>query len=299
MIDFKKLVEAGVHFGHKKSRWNPQMAPYIWGIRNNTHLIDISKTAYQLEKAAKFLQGLASEGKTILWIGTKKAAQGAIAQAAQRLGYPFVTHRWIGGTLTNHIQVKKSITKLLHLEDVVEKADRLLYTKKELGTLQKNVDRLRKNVGNIRNITWPIGAIVLVDVKKEQTALREAAAMSIPVVGLVDTNSDPALVDYVIPANDDAPKSIAVIIDYLADAVEKGKQESTQKPKKEVATPEVDTQVEIQLTEDEEEEKPALIKTDKKDKAPVKKMKIKEVEAIKPKKIAVRPSTQKETAKKN
>ncbi len=233
MMDFRKLVEAGVHFGHKKSRWHPKMAPYIWGFRNNIHLIDVSKTARQLEQAAQFLESVAAEGKTILWVGTKKAAQKAIAETAGRLGYPYVTHRWIGGTLTNHSQVKKSITKLLHLEDVLKKSDQSHYTKKELVTLQKNADRLNKNVGNIRDFTWPLGAVVLVDVKKEQTTLREATSIAVPVVGLVDTNSDPTFIDYVIPSNDDAPKAISLIINYLADAIERGQQKAAQKQQEE------------------------------------------------------------------
>jgi small subunit ribosomal protein S2 len=234
MMDFRKLVEAGVHFGHKKARWNPKMAPYIWGSRDNIHLIDVSKTARQLEQAAKFLESVAAEGKTILWVGTKKAAQKTIAEAAEHLDEPYVTHRWIGGTLTNHSQVKKSITKLLHLEDVLKKADGSHYTKKEIVTLQKNAERLEKNVGSIRDFKWPVGAVVLVDVKKEQTALREAASINVPVVGLVDTNSNPSLVDYVIPTNDDAPKAIALIVNYLADAVERGQKKVSEKPKEEM-----------------------------------------------------------------
>lgn len=230
MIDLKKLVEAGVHFGHKTSRWHPKMAPYIWGFRNNIHLIDVSKTAMQLEKAAQFLEQTAAEGKAVLWIGTKKAAQDIVATAGQGLSYPYVIHRWIGGLLTNFSQVKKSITKLLHLEDIIKKSDQLHYTKKELVTLQKTTDRLRKNIGSVRGIAWPIGAVVVVDVKKEQTALREAATMGIPVVGFVDTNSDPSLVDYVVPTNDDAPKAIQIIMDYLVEAVKRGQQKAKVKP---------------------------------------------------------------------
>jgi len=226
MIDLKKLIEAGVHFGHKTSRWHPKMMPYIWGSKNNVHLIDVSKTALQLEKATKFLEEVAAQGKTILLIGTKKAAQPIITEMAQRLRCPFVTHRWIGGTLTNSLQVRKSITKLLHLEDVLKKSEHSHYTKKELVSLQKIVDRLQKNVGSIRNISWPIGAVVIVDVKKEQTGLREAGVVQIPVVGLVDTNSDPSLVDYVIPSNDDAPKAIKTIIDYIAEAIQRGQEKT-------------------------------------------------------------------------
>jgi small subunit ribosomal protein S2 len=230
----KKLVEAGVHFGHLMSRWCPKMAQYIWGKRNKVHLIDVSKTAHQLERAAKFLETVAAEGKQILWVGTKKAAQDAIAQAAKTSHMPSVNHRWIGGTLSNFIQVKKSVTKLAHHEDVIEKAEKMPhYTKKELNVFQKLVQRLDKNVGGIRQLKWPIGAVVIVDVRKEAAALREAVTMGIPVVGLVDTNNDPSLVDYVIPGNDDAPEAVACILEVLstaaADGVELYKQAATKR----------------------------------------------------------------------
>lgn len=223
MIDFKQLVKAGVHFGHRTSVWCPRMEPYIWGHKNNVHLIDVSKTAFQLEKAAKFLENVASEGKTVLWIGTKKAAQDSIRLAAERLNMPYVNHRWIGGTLSNFSQVKKSVTKLLHYEDVLAKGSSgSFYTKKELNRFRKSIERLKKNIGGIINLRWPLGAIVLVDVNKEFSALREAAAMKIPVVALVDTNSDPSFVSYVIPGNDDAPRSIKLIVDYLEEATRRG-----------------------------------------------------------------------------
>lgn len=261
-IDFKDLVKAGVHFGHQTSRWCPKMQPYIWGHKNKVHLIDVSKTAHQMEKAAKFLESVAAEGKTILWVGTKKSAQEIIASIANSLNMPFVNHRWIGGTLSNHSQVKKSVTKLLHYEDVIAKAENFpLYTKKEFNVFQKNADRLTKNVGGIRSFHWPVGAIVLVDVTKERSALREAAAMGIPVVALVDTNGDPSLVNYVIPGNDDAPRAIKVVLDYLAQAVQGGKASATSQGKEKVAvrrpevvTPEISEEVALVLTTTEEEE---------------------------------------------
>lgn len=227
MADFKELVSVGVHFGHEKRRWCPKMAPYIWGSKNNIHLIDVSKTAHQLEKSAKFLEGIAREGKTILWVGTKKAAQGVIGEIAEKLHMPAVYHRWVGGTLSNYTQVKKSVTKLLHFEDVVEKAEKYPhYTKKEINTIHKSADRLRKNVGGIRTLTWPVGAIVIVDVGRERAALREALSVGVPVVALVDTNCDPSDIDYVIPGNDDAPRAIRFIVEYLGQAAEKGQKEA-------------------------------------------------------------------------
>lgn len=227
MIDFRVLVKAGVHFGHQKMRWCPKMEQYIWGYKNNVYLIDVSKTASQLEKASLFLHDIASQGKSVLWIGTKKAARDIVQETATGLGMPYVVHRWIGGTLSNNSQVKKSVTKLLHYEDVLTKADAFTHhTKKELNVFKKMVDRLQKNIGGIRNLGWPVGAIVIVDVRKEHSALKEASSMGVPVVALVDTNSDPSLVDYVIPANDDAPRSIKVLIDYLAASVNEGKQKA-------------------------------------------------------------------------
>lgn len=240
MIDFKDLVKVGVHFGHQTARWNPKMAPYIWGFRRGIHLIDVSKTAYYLEQASKFLESVVAEGKPILWVGTKKSAQEAIDKWAKELKMPYVTHRWVGGTLTNFPQVKKSVTKLLHFEDILARSENFAYTKKELLTFQKMIDRLEKNVGGIRNLKWPIGAIVVVDVRKEKTILSEAKVAGIPIVALVDTNSDPSGVDYIIPGNDDAPKAVNFIIDYLGEAAKRGLVEAAKKtketPKKESST---------------------------------------------------------------
>lgn len=236
MRDFKELfgelVKAGVHFGHQKSRWCPKMEPYIWGYKNKVHLINVHQTAVNLDKSEKFLESVAAEGKTILWVGTKKASSTVIKDIATRLTMPYVNHRWLGGTLLNFSQVKKSLTRLLHYEDILAKAEaNPFYTKKELNLFKKTVDKLEKTVGGIRKLSLPIGAIVIVDVQKEQSAVKEAASMGVPIVGLVDTNSDPSLVDYVIPANDDSPQSIGLILGYLADAVERGKELALKKGK--------------------------------------------------------------------
>ena len=234
MIDLGKLYKAGVHFGHQKRRWCPKMAPYIWGFKNNVHLIDISKTAIQLEKAAKFLEEKVSQGASALWIGTKKPAQDIVKSVAVSLDMPYVNHRWIGGTLSNFGQVKKSATKFLHYKDVIEKSDKYPhYTKKELNVVTKAAGRLEKNVGGILNLKWPVGVLVIVDVLKERSALREASAMGIPVIALVDTNADPSLVDLVIPTNDDSPRAIHVILDYLAEAAKRGHETAAQKKEQE------------------------------------------------------------------
>jgi len=223
MIGLRQLVEAGVQFGHVTSKRNPNMDPYIWGVKNRVNLIDVSKTALQLERAAAFLKDVAANGGQILWVGTKKVAQAAIKENAEKLEMPYVDHRWVGGTLSNHLQVKKSVTKLLHYEDVVARADKFpYYTKKELGSMQKHASRLEKIVGGIRKMTWPVGAVVLVDIGRTESALKEAAKMGIPVVALVDTNDDPSQVDYVVPANDDAASSVSLILNYLGNAAAEG-----------------------------------------------------------------------------
>ena len=230
MIDLKLLIKSGVHFGHQKSKRNPKMDPYIWGYKNNVNLIDVSKTAYQLERAARFLESVAAENKTILWVGTKKPAQETILHIARELNQPYVVYRWVGGTFSNNRQVRKAVANLLHYNDILEKSEQFPYNKKELSTFQKRVDRLNRIVGGIRSLTWPVGAVIVVDVKKEHVAVKEALSMGIPIVALVDTNSDPSSVDYVIPANDDVPRSINVLLSYLADAVHRGQQIAASTP---------------------------------------------------------------------
>jgi len=233
MIDFRELVRLGAHFGHIKRRLHPKMNRYIWGVKNDVHLIDVSKTAQLIERSVKFLESVAAEGKTILWVGTKKPAQAVIYEVAQKLNMPYVNHRWIGGTLSNFSQVKKSVTKLLHYEDILAKSEKLpFYTKKEMNSIAKMVERLKKNIGGIKDLSWPIGAVVLVDVIKEGSAMREARTVGVPVVALVDTNSDPSLVDYVIPINDDSARVIKYVVDHLGDAALKGQKNAKEIAKK-------------------------------------------------------------------
>lgn len=261
MIDIKKLVQNAVQFGHLTWRWCPKMRPYIWGEKNGVHLIDVSKTAFKLEEAAKFLESLAAAGRPILWVGTKKAAQEAIHQVAAHTKSPSVTHRWIGGTITNFYQVKKSITNLLHLEDALKKNDQpSLITKKEYGQMQKDAERLTKNVGSIRNLNWPIGALVVVDINKEDVAIKEARSAGVPIVALVDTNADPSLVNYPIPSNDDVPRAIKVIIEYLGEAVARGKAQAVQTSQQDATAEQmIDQLIEqaLVVAEEDEEARPA------------------------------------------
>jgi len=224
MIDFRQLIDVGLHFGHQKSRWCPKMEAYIWGHRGGIHLIDISKTAHALQKSSAFLEAVVARGETVLWVGTKKPAKEAVVQVGLTTGMPYVDYRWVGGTITNNAQVKKAVTKLLHYDDIVAKstAENSSYTKKEVTRIQKLAERLRRTFGGLTTLSMPIGAVVVIDVRKEQTAMLEALAAHIPVVALVDTNSDPSGIQYVIPGNDDSAKGIAFVLDFLKEGVLRG-----------------------------------------------------------------------------
>lgn len=260
MIDLKKMAKAGVQFGHLTSRWCPEMKPVIWGQKNNIHLIDLSKTAYELERASKFLEEIASTGKSILWVGTKKAAQNAIKQTAESLQQPYVDKKWVGGTLTNYSQVKKSVTKMLHYEDIVSKSAELQdshYTKQELSRFSTKRDRWADKVGGIRTLTWPIAAIVIVDVKKEHVAVKEAVFAGIPIVAIVDTNSSPRNINYAIPGNDDAPRSVELLVSYLSEAVHRGQVVAAARPQEEIVAEQTVEQLLQQAFGAEEEDENA------------------------------------------
>lgn len=224
MLDLREMLKAGIHFGHKTSRWFPKMRPYIWGSKNKIHLIDISNTAFLLEQAGKYVKQVTSQGKSVLWVGTKKPAQKGVKQTAESLKQPYVINRWIGGTLSNFDQVKKAITRLLHFKDVLEKPT-INYTKKEVSVIQKEIERLEKNIGGIIDLEYPPAAVIVVDAKREQSAVKEASRLNIPVIAMVDTNTDPRGVSLVIPANDDSPKSINYVLGYLQKCVEQGQAE--------------------------------------------------------------------------
>lgn len=233
-IDLKQLLDVGIHFGHKTSRWSPQMRPFIWGARNKVHLIDISKTAFLLERAGAFAKGLAAEGGSFLFVGTKKPAQDLIKKSAGALNMPYVVHRWIGGTLSNFEQVKKAITRLLHFQDIIKK-NQGNYKKKEIVMIQKEIERLEKNIGGIINLDYPPAAIVVVDGKKEHAVIKEASRLGIPIIGLIDTNTDPKGVTHVIPGNDDSPKSIEFVLNYIEGAIKAGRSQFEQKKQEQKA----------------------------------------------------------------
>lgn len=234
MLDFREMLKAGVHFGHKTARWCPKMRPFIWGAKNKVHLIDVSKTAILLEKAGSYIKAVAAEGGTLLWVGTKKPAQASITKIATSLQMPFVINRWVGGTLSNYDQVKKAITRLLHLRDVVKKGG-THYKKKEFVMINKEIARLEKNVGGILDLEYPPAALIVVDAKKEHAAVKEASKLGVPVIALVDTNTDPEGVSIIIPANDDSPRSINFVLDYLFAQAQEGKKLYTENKEKERA----------------------------------------------------------------
>jgi small subunit ribosomal protein S2 len=223
-VDIKQLLEAGVHFGHKTSRWHPKMAPFIHSKRQDSHIIDLTKTVEGLEKALPFLTATAAAGKPILFVATKKQTKDLVKKTAEELNQPYVTERWLGGTLTNVSTVTAQIKKLKDLErNMVSGAFEKKYNKLEVQRFQEEIDELTLKYGGIKDLSGKPGALFLIDVLGDVNAIKEAKTLGVPVVALVDTNADPSLIDYVIPANDDAIKGIALILDYVKQAVEAGK----------------------------------------------------------------------------
>ncbi len=224
VVAMKQLLEAGVHFGHQTRRWDPRMAEYIFQARNGIHIIDLQKTSKKLDEAYAFIKEQAEEGKTILFVGTKKQAQECVKEAAEKSGMFYVNERWLGGTLTNFKTIRKRIERLAELEKMQEDGTFEVLPKKEVILLKKEMDKLQKNLGGIKEMTQIPDVIFVVDPKKEHIAVQEARKLNIPLVGLVDTNCDPNDVDYVIPGNDDAIRAVKLVTDVLANAVIEGKQ---------------------------------------------------------------------------
>src|SRR5689334_13220620 len=231
----KELLEAGVHFGHQTKRWNPKMKEYIFGERNGIYIIDLQKTLKMFKEASKFVQDLAAEGKIVLFVGTKRQAQDAIAEEAQRCGGFYVNQRWLGGLLTNWVTVQKSVKRLKELDDMATDGRYELLPKKEVIKLERERKHLQANLAGIKNMTRLPDAIFVIDSNKEQIAVREARKLGIPVVAVVDTNCDPTEVDYVIPGNDDALRAIRLFASKIADSVAEGAQLMTDKQVSELA----------------------------------------------------------------
>ncbi|HWB16197.1 MAG TPA: 30S ribosomal protein S2 [Vicinamibacterales bacterium] len=222
-IAMKDLLEAGVHFGHQTKRWNPKMKPFIFGERNGIYIIDLGRTAKLYREAAEFVTSLASQGGTLLFVGTKRQAQDAIAEEAQRCGMFFVNQRWLGGLLTNFSTIQRSLARLRELEAMTTDGRYDTLSKKEIARLEKERRKLAKNLDGIRGMSRLPDAVFIVDTRHEQIAVDEARKLKIPVVGVVDTNCDPDQVEYVIPGNDDALRSIRLFTGGIADAVLAGR----------------------------------------------------------------------------
>jgi len=223
-ITMKELLEAGVHFGHQTRRWNPKMKEYIFGERNGIHIIDLQKTLKMFREAARYVADQAGQGRSVLFLGTKRQAQEAIAEEAQRCGMFYVNHRWLGGTLTNWVTLQKSIKRLKLLKSMVEDGRMAALPKKEAARLERELKHLQQNFSGVENMATLPDAMFVIDPNAEVIAVREARRMGIPVVAIVDTNCDPDLVDWVIPGNDDALRAIRLFTSKISDAVLTGRQ---------------------------------------------------------------------------
>jgi small subunit ribosomal protein S2 len=215
----KELVDAGVHFGHRVSRWNPKMEPYIHGKRNMIHIIDVRETIKGLLRARKFLQNIVSSGKDVLFVGTKRQARHAVEEESRRAGMHYVSERWLGGTLTNFRTIRARLNRLEELEKLWATGQIETYSKKMKATLQREMDKIKANLEGIRRMNNMPGAMFIVDTRREHIAVKEARKLGVPTVALIDTDSDPDLIDLPIPGNDDAMKAIEIILHQLSDAI--------------------------------------------------------------------------------
>jgi len=221
-ITMKELLEAGVHFGHQTKRWNPKMKEFIFGERNGIYIIDLQKTLKLFKEASKFVTELCGEGKNILFVGTKRQAQDAVAEEATRAGMPYINHRWLGGLLTNWVTVQKSVKRLQEIDEMATDGRYELLTKKEVIRLERERKHLQENLAGIKTMKKLPDALFIIDSNNEAIAVKEASKLGIPVVAVVDTNCDPTVVDYVIPGNDDALRAIRLFASKIADAALEG-----------------------------------------------------------------------------
>ncbi len=254
-LEFKDLLEAGVHFGHLKRKWNPKMAPYIFMEKNGIHIIDLEKTLVKLEEAANALKQIAKSGRKILFVATKKQAKEIVAERIKETGMPYVTERWPGGMLTNFPTIRKAVKKMSAIDKMATDGTFENMSKRERLQVMRQRAKLEKNLGSIADMTRLPAALFVVDVMKEYIAVREANRLGIPVFAMVDTNSDPTNIDFPIPANDDASKSIALIVDYLASAVEEGLEERKMEKEKGAAEKQKKEEQEVTAAAEEKEEK--------------------------------------------
>jgi len=320
-VNIQELLDSGVHFGHLTRKWNPNMAPYIYTERNGVHIIDLYKTAAKIEETSEALKKIANSGRKILFVATKKQAKDIVAEKAKSVNMPFITERWPGGMLTNFVTIRKAVKKMAHIDRMKLDGSFDALSKREKLQINRQREKLEKNLGSISDMTRLPGALFVVDIKKEHIAVAEAQKLNIPIFAMVDTNSDPRLVDFIIPANDDASKSIDKVLSFVTDAIAEGladrktdkekvakKEEAkTEAPKKEKAAKEVEAPKEAETkAEAPKKEKAAKkveapkevetkVKAPKKEKA-AKKVKVsdkKETKAKAPKKEETKVETPK------
>ncbi|MDE5609979.1 MAG: 30S ribosomal protein S2 [Bacteroidales bacterium] len=238
-VTFEQLLDAGVHFGHLRRKWNPKMAPYIFAEKNGIHIIDLQKTEAKLDEACAAVKQIAKSGRKILFVATKKQARAIVAEQVQRVGMPYVTERWPGGMLTNFTTIRKAVKKMAGIERLMNDKQFETLSKRERLQIRREKEKLEKNLGSIADLSRLPSAVFVVDINKEHIAVAEARRLNIPVFAMVDTNVNPDLVDFIIPSNDDASKSIALIVEQVVNAIEEGlterKLDKDQKDEEEVA----------------------------------------------------------------
>jgi len=253
-ITMKELLEAGVHFGHQTKRWNPKMKPFIFAARKDIHIIDLQKTITYFEKAYDFVEDAAAVGKTMLFVCTKKQGKEEIKEAAIACSMPYVNEKWLGGLLTNFQTIRKSIDNLKKLEEMEETGEINNYTKKEQKILRKKKEKMQKYVGGIKDMEKLPDLILIIDVKKEELAVKEANKLNIPIVALVDTNCDPDPIDYIIPGNDDAIRSIKLVASKMSEAIRNGKDKYEKELSEQEAEEEFEKAKEEKIEAEQEEE---------------------------------------------
>lgn len=259
LVTMKELLEAGVHFGHQTRRWNPKMKPFIYHERNGIYIIDLHATVRLAEEAHNFVRDLAARGEQVLFVGTKRQGQDSIREAAERCNMPYVTQRWLGGMLTNFQTMRKRIEYLNELTKAEERGEWGRLPKKEVQRLVREREKLELSLGGIKNMETLPGAMFVIDTRREDTAVREANILKIPVVAVVDTNSDPEVIDYPIPGNDDAIRAIRLFADLIASAVIEGRNEYQQRLLEQAETPEEVAAIALEVGGREEEEEAAVV----------------------------------------
>jgi small subunit ribosomal protein S2 len=267
-VNIQELLDSGVHFGHLTRKWNPNMAPYIYTERNGVHIIDLYKTAAKIEESSEALKKIANSGRKILFVATKKQAKDIVAEKAKAVNMPYITERWPGGMLTNFVTIRKAVKKMAHIDRMKQDGSFDALSKREKLQINRQREKLEKNLGSIADMTRLPGALFIIDIKKEHIAVAEARNLNIPIFAMVDTNSDPRLVDFVIPANDDASKSVDKVLSYVTNAIAEGlserksdkdkgtegKEDKVKVKGDKVATKKVKAEAEVTETESEETE---------------------------------------------